>query len=102
MKNRKVLNLRTHIAGVLSKTSYDHEKHMADMQLEYAGVLVKSIYMNSAIGQKEVNVLIPFGNIIEAVLAPEETKEQPIELTTAQEQPIEKRRGRQPMKKEEI
>lgn len=42
MKNRKVLNLRTHLGGWLGQTSYDAEQHKCEMELTPAGVLIKT------------------------------------------------------------
>ncbi len=72
MKNRKVLNLRTHVAGVLGQNSYDSNKHGADMELTAVGVLIKSVR-----GRPGCNVLAPFGNVIEAILAPEAEEDAP-------------------------
>lgn len=66
MKNRKVLQLRTHIAGILSVNSYDHKLHKAEMELTPVGVFVR------VFKEKPTSVLVPFANIIEVVLAPEE------------------------------
>lgn len=71
MKNRKVLNLRTHIAGVLALTSYDEKKHQADMELTAVGVLIRSLK-----GIKQ-NILVPFPNIVEARLAEEDDNTDP-------------------------
>jgi hypothetical protein len=65
MKNRKVLNLRTHVGGLHGKTSYDASQHECDMELWPVGVLLKSIK------GRVVNTLIPFANVVEVILAPE-------------------------------
>jgi hypothetical protein len=70
MKTYKVKNLRTHIAGLLGQTSYDSEKHEAEMELWPVGVLIKKIK------GKEYNLLEPFGNIIEARLEIDEQAEE--------------------------
>jgi hypothetical protein len=66
MKNRKVLNLRTHIGGFHGKTSYDSQRNECDMELLANGVLIKSMK------GKECNLFVPFANVVEAHLAPEE------------------------------
>lgn len=43
MKNRKVLNLRTHLGGWLGKTSYDFQRDKCDMELTPAGVAIKTL-----------------------------------------------------------
>lgn len=65
MKHYKVLNLRTHIGGLHGKTSYDSEKDGADMELWPVGVLLKSVPGRAG------NILIPFPNVVEIILAPE-------------------------------
>lgn len=40
MKNRKVLNVRTHIGGLHGKTSFDEIVDKLDMYLEDQGVLI--------------------------------------------------------------
>ncbi len=70
MKNRKVLNLRTHVGGLYGKTSYDSEQHECDMELLPIGVLIKSIK------GKPAELFIPFANIIEVRLAPKSDKEE--------------------------
>lgn len=69
MKTYKVLNVRTHIAGVIGKTSYDSVKHDIDMELWPVGVFIKTM------AGKPYNLLEPFGNIIEAKLEYDEAEE---------------------------
>ena len=69
MKNRKVLNLRTHVGGILAVTTYDHIQHKAVMELWPVGV-----YISSFKGVAR-STLVPFANIIECQLAPEEAEE---------------------------
>lgn len=66
MKNRKVLNLRTHLGGLHGKTSYDSVKDSADMEVWPVGVLIKSLK------GKPCDILVPYPNVVEAVLAPAE------------------------------
>jgi hypothetical protein len=72
MKDRKVLNLRTHVGGVLGKTSYDAHKDAAEMELTAVGVMIHKIRRGSHIDT--VSVLVPFANVIEVALAPEDEK----------------------------
>lgn len=67
MKNRKVLNLRTHVGGLHGKTSYDHEKDKAALELTPIGVTVDL--------PGRPTVLVPWPNCTEVVLG-EETKEE--------------------------
>lgn len=69
MKDRKVLNLRTHLGGLHGKTSYDALKDTAEMELWPFGVFIKSIK------GRDANILVPFPNVVEAVLAPETIEE---------------------------
>lgn len=82
MKNRKVLNLRTHLGGWLGKTSYDSEQDGCEMELTPAGVLIKK-HKNEPIifKKKPVYILSSNSNNIEALIeafddAPE-TKDAP-------------------------
>lgn len=70
MKNRKVLNLRTAVGGLLGKTSYDSVKHNAEMELWPIGVFLKSVE------GRAVNLLIWGPNIVECMLAPEDELEE--------------------------
>lgn len=60
MKNKKVLNLRTHVGGLHGKTSYDVVKDKAKMDLTPVGVLVEM--------PSKVQVLIPYSNCTEIIV----------------------------------
>lgn len=70
MKNKKVLNLRTHLGGLLAKQSYDSVKDKADMEVLAVGILIKTLK------GKEVNMLIPYSNVVEARLEGESSKDE--------------------------
>lgn len=82
MKNYKVNNLRTHLGGVLGKTSYDAQKDDCDMEVWPVGVLIKTHK------GREVNLLVPYPNVVEAQVIVE--VEAPAELDQV------RRRGRPP------
>ena len=63
MKNRKVLNVRSHVGGVHGKNSYDSVKDKADMEITPVGVLVRM--------PGKTEILIPWPNCTEVALAPE-------------------------------
>lgn len=67
MKNRKVLNLRTHVGGLHGKTSYDNVKDKAEMELTPVGVVVDL--------PGRPTVLVPWPNCTEVILAPEDKEE---------------------------
>lgn len=83
MKNYKVNNLRTHLGGVLGKTSYDAQRDECDMEVWPVGVLIKTHK------GKEVNLLVPYPNVVEAQVIV--TSEAPAEL-----EQIRRRPGRPP------
>jgi hypothetical protein len=70
MKNRKVLNLRVHLGGILGKTNYDSVQNKADMELTPVGVLLKSFG-----GSQVKNLLIPYSNCVEMRLDEEVEEE---------------------------
>ena len=65
MKNRKVLNLRTHLGGLYGKTSYDSKRDDVEMEIWPVGVYIKSIK------GKYAGVLVPYPNCVEVQLEPE-------------------------------
>lgn len=68
MKNRKVLNVRTHVGGLHGKTSYDAKKDKIEMEITPVGVVVSGLGSN--------DLLIPWPNCTEVLLEREE-KEAP-------------------------
>lgn len=66
MKNRKVLNLRTHVGGLHGKTSYDAVKDKADMQVTAVGIFIEKL------NGRHVNILVPYPNCTEVQLGEEE------------------------------
>lgn len=84
MKNRKVLNLRTHLGGWLGKTSYDSEKDKCEMERWPDGVAIKSIKGQPLLyGEKKIKVICVSGNsnnieyLVEAFDDATETKDAP-------------------------
>lgn len=61
MKDRKVLNLRTHVGGLHGKTSFDAVRDKAIMEVTAVGVLVS---MESS----AVDLLVPYSNCTEISL----------------------------------
>lgn len=78
MKNRKVLNLRTHLGGWLGQTSYDAKQHGVEMELTPAGVMITKFKNEPLIfkGQK-VYCLSANSNNIEMILAADDEEDAP-------------------------
>lgn len=72
MIGRKVANVRSHIGGKNGKNGWDYKANGADMVVTAIGVHIKSA--------KEVpnfsETLIPWPNVVEIQLLPEDHKEQ--------------------------
>lgn len=69
MKNRKVLNLRTHLGGLFGKTSYDADKDGAEMEITPVGVLVKSCKGKTF--PPGGALLVPYPNCVEIIVSDE-------------------------------
>lgn len=86
MKNRKVLNLRTHVGGLKAKTSIDSGTHKSEMELCPLGVIVKTLDGNAFFNPKTkefYEILVPFANIIEVQISPADEKtEEPTGTTS--------------------
>ena len=70
MLGRKVGNLITHIGGLNAKITWDHNKDGATMLVTPVGIHIKSTNLKAF---KET--LIPWPNVVEARLLPEEASE---------------------------
>lgn len=72
MIGRKVANVRSHIGGKNGKSGWDHKMHGADMTITSIGVHIKTATEVPNFSE----TLIPWPNVVEVQLLPEEHKEQ--------------------------
>lgn len=103
MKNRKVLNLRTHVGGLLAKTSIDSYTHKSDMELWPIGILVKTMdgkpFLNPK-SKEPYEVFVPFANVVEVQVSPDQVIEDTVKHGDSETPPSPvtslTRRGRPP------
>lgn len=76
MKNRKVLNVRSHVGGLHGKTSYDAVKDRADMEVCAVGVVIKKLNGQPlSVAGQAYELLIPWPNCTEVLVEVEEEEE---------------------------